>query len=119
MKFTPPDGTITLRADVSGRFVRFSVTDTGLGIGADKLPRIFERYFGERRKHNGGLGLGLFIAKAIVESHHESLEVESSVGEGSSFAFTVPILRQACATNQARDTRSTTTTTSANGSPAA
>ncbi|WP_437523427.1 HAMP domain-containing sensor histidine kinase [Sorangium sp. So ce726] len=117
LKFTPPGGTITLRADVAGRFVRFSVTDTGLGIDADKLPRIFERYFGERRKQNGGLGLGLFIAKAIVESHHGTIEVESGVGEGSTFAFTVPLLHQACATDQALGEGSITA--SANHSPAA
>ncbi|WP_437586821.1 sensor histidine kinase [Sorangium sp. So ce1000] len=117
LKFTPRGGTITLRACVSGRFVRFSVTDTGLGIDADKLPRIFERYFGEHRKQNGGLGLGLFIAKAIVEAHHGTIEVESSVGEGSSFAFTVPVLRQACATDQSRGAGSATT--SEHRSPAA
>ncbi|WP_437275835.1 HAMP domain-containing sensor histidine kinase [Sorangium sp. So ce375] len=117
LKFTPPGGTITLRAGVSGRFVRLSVIDTGLGIDADKLARIFERYFGDRRKQGGGLGLGLFIAKAIVESHHGTFEVESSVGEGSSFAFTVPILRQACATDKARGAGSTTT--SASGPPPA
>lgn len=108
MKFTSTGGKVALRAGVSGRFVRFSVTDTGVGIDGDKLPRIFQRYFGEERTRGGGIGLGLFISKSIVEAHHGTIEADSRVGHGSTFSFTVPIIAQASATEP--------TTTSASGS---
>ncbi|HTN92464.1 MAG TPA: HAMP domain-containing sensor histidine kinase [Sorangium sp.] len=125
LKFTPPGGKITVRAGVSGGSVRFSVTDTGLGIDPGRLPRIFERYFGERRKRDGGLGLGLFIAKAIVEAHHGTIEAESRVGEGSSFSFTVPLAGAAGAAEQAAGAAEQpsagepATAASAHGSPTA
>ncbi|WP_437672034.1 sensor histidine kinase [Sorangium sp. So ce131] len=95
LKFTPNGGQVTVYAGVSGAFVRFSVADTGTGIDADKLPRIFQRYFSERRTQGGGLGLGLFIAKAIVEAHQGTIEVDSKAGQGATFSFTVPAVERA------------------------
>jgi two-component system phosphate regulon sensor histidine kinase PhoR len=92
LKFTPPGGEITLTAAPGGQFVRFSVQDTGSGIPADDLPRIFERFYRvERSRTGGGAGLGLSIAKHLIEAHGGKIWVESREGEGSTFCFTIPI----------------------------
>lgn len=91
IKFTPNGGRITLSASRNGSGVTFSVCDTGVGIPAANLARIFDRYWqsadGARTK---GSGLGLSIAKAIVEAHGGELTVESTPGSGTQFTFTVP-----------------------------
>jgi signal transduction histidine kinase len=88
-KFTPGGGTIVLRAEPVERAVKFSVTDTGVGISPEDRSRLFERGF---RGVGGqpGLGLGLAIAKSIVEAHGGRVGVESEVGKGSTFWFTLP-----------------------------
>jgi two-component system phosphate regulon sensor histidine kinase PhoR len=99
-KFTPPGGRIVLSArpdldtglPVAGpRAILFSVTDTGRGITADDLPRIFERFYrADRARSKGGTGLGLSIARHIVESHGGRIWAESVEGSGSTFSFTIP-----------------------------
>jgi signal transduction histidine kinase len=87
-KYTPPNGTITLSAQAAGAAVRFSVSDSGPGVEAGLLPHLFERGFHGAR-FGRGLGLGLAIAKGIVEAHGGEIGVESQVGRGSTFWFTL------------------------------
>ncbi len=89
IKFTPPGGSITLGAIPEGSGVRLSVGDTGPGIPPEQLARIFERLWQSDPGDRRGIGLGLTIARAIIEAHGERIGVESSVGEGTEFWFTL------------------------------
>ena len=95
IKFTPPGGKITVSAQPfpndSGQ-VLFSVQDTGIGIPAKDLPRIFERFYKtDPARSTGGTGLGLAIARHMVEAHGGRLWADSQEGQGSTFFFTIPI----------------------------
>lgn len=81
---------MVLRGDARDREVLIAVQDTGSGIPGKELPAIFEAYRASRRDAHGGSGLGLYIAKGIVERHGGGLRVESKVGVGSTFSFTLP-----------------------------
>ncbi len=94
VKFTPPDGTITIRSAVADDEVTVSIADTGPGIAEDELAHIFDRFWQARRTARLGTGLGLFIVKGIVESHRGRVWVESKPGEGSTFSFTVPVSKR-------------------------
>jgi len=94
IKFTPANGTITVRAEHVGDRVTFSVTDTGPGILEADLPHLFERLWQSKNTTGMGTGLGLFIVKGIVESHGGKVWVESRVGEGSTFFFSLPVATQ-------------------------
>jgi signal transduction histidine kinase len=89
LKFTPPAGTITLQAGILESEVQFSVADSGPGIPENTLSRVFEPYW-QVRKTKLGMGLGLFIAKTIVEGHGGRIWVKSSIGRGTTFYFTLP-----------------------------
>jgi two-component system phosphate regulon sensor histidine kinase PhoR len=92
VKFTPPGGHITVAAKPAGAEVILSVEDTGVGIPAEDLPRIFERFYkADRARSGGGTGLGLAIAKHIVQGHGGRLWAESVEGQGSTFSFTLPV----------------------------
>ncbi len=92
IKFTPPGGRITVSAQPAGEDVVFAVQDTGVGIPAEDLPRIFERFYkADRARSGGGTGLGLAIAKHIVQGHGGRLWAESVEGQGSTFSFTLPV----------------------------
>jgi two-component system phosphate regulon sensor histidine kinase PhoR len=92
VKFTPPGGQITVGARPAGEHVTISVQDTGVGIPADDVPRIFERFYkADRARSGGGTGLGLAIAKHIVQGHGGRIWAESVEGEGSTFFFTLPV----------------------------
>ncbi|MDR3108616.1 MAG: response regulator [Planctomycetaceae bacterium] len=93
IKFTEK-GTVTLSAKTVKDMVAISVKDTGIGIRADKFDSIFESFEqadGSTAREYGGTGLGLSITKKIVELHGGTITVESMVGEGSTFTFTVPV----------------------------
>jgi signal transduction histidine kinase len=93
IKFSPSGGTITVRLSTEDDMVRVEVSDTGIGIPADKIDRVFDRFFqvdGSSTRRFGGAGLGLSICKQIIDAHGGELGVESEVGKGSTFAFTVP-----------------------------
>lgn len=90
VKFTPEGGAITITADGEGEAVRFTVADTGAGIPGDALPHLFDRYWQARHTGHAGAGLGLYIAKGIVEAHGGRLRAQSSPGQGSTFSFTLP-----------------------------
>src|ERR671912_1072605 len=96
LRHTPPDGTVTLRATREGEEARVEVSDTGEGIVAEDLPRVFERSFrGEHSRTRAemddapGAGLGLAIARGLVEAHGGTMDVESDFGHGSRFRFTL------------------------------
>jgi signal transduction histidine kinase len=91
IKFTAPGGVIHARAHLLGGEVLFTVSDTGCGIPAGLLEAVFERFWQAGKDDRRGLGLGLYIAKNIVEAHGGSIWAESRVGEGSSFHFTLPL----------------------------
>ena len=90
VKFTPRSGRITVCAEKAGNEVRFAVIDTGPGIPAEQLPHIFGRFWQAKSSDRRGIGLGLAIAKGIVEAHNGRIWVESHVGLGSTFYFTLP-----------------------------
>ncbi len=93
VKFTDPGGEVVLSAQAEPGFVRFSVQDTGVGIPADDLERIFERFYkADRARSSGGTGLGLSIARHVVEAHGGKIWAESVEGRGSKFHFTIPII---------------------------
>jgi two-component system, OmpR family, phosphate regulon sensor histidine kinase PhoR len=94
IKFTAPGGEIVIDARPQGDFVAFTVRDTGSGIPPEALTRIFERFYkADRARAGGGTGLGLSIARHIIEAHGGRIWAESEVGKGSTFYFTLPILR--------------------------
>jgi signal transduction histidine kinase len=94
IKFTPAGGQIVLRARPGKAEACFAVVDTGPGIAPDALPHIFGRFWQGKRSDRRGIGLGLTIAKGIVEAHGGKIWVESQLGAGSSFYFTVPVANQ-------------------------
>jgi PAS domain S-box-containing protein len=91
IKFTPEGGTITVDAKQGDGAVEFRVADSGEGIPPEDVPRLFERFYQARRARRGGAGLGLAIAKGIVEAHGGSIRVQSELGAGSTFSFTLPL----------------------------
>ena len=92
VKFTPPGGEVVLSAEFEENFVRFSVRDSGVGIPAEDLGRIFERFYkADRARSGGGTGLGLSISRHLVEAHGGKIWAESTEGQGSTFYFTIPL----------------------------
>ena len=92
IKFTPPGGRILVAASQQNDRMLFTIQDTGVGIPADDLPRIFERFYkADRARSGGGTGLGLAIARHMVEAHGGRIWVESIEGKGSSFYFMIPL----------------------------
>lgn len=92
IKFTPIGGHIAIAAEPVDGHVRFSVADTGPGVPADKVDTIFERFEQSSRGHRRSLGLGLYIARCIVEAHRGRIWLESRPGHGSTFYFTLPMV---------------------------
>ena len=91
IKYTPSGGTITLRTVLQASSVRVSVSDTGPGIPPEQLPFVFDRYWQAKPGERHGVGLGLPIAKGIVEAHGGTIGVESPPGAGATFWFTLPL----------------------------
>jgi signal transduction histidine kinase len=91
VKFAPEGTTIRVSACLHDGAVRVSVTDAGCGIAPEHLGRIFDWFWQERRSSRTGAGLGLSIAKGIVEAHGGTISVESVLGKGSTFSFTMPL----------------------------
>jgi two-component system, OmpR family, sensor histidine kinase KdpD len=91
-KYSPAGSPIIISAEAEGPMVRMSVADQGPGIDDMEQSLIFEKFYRGRdqRYRVQGTGMGLAIAKAIVEAHHGTIDVTSQVGSGSVFSFTVP-----------------------------
>lgn len=90
LKYGRPGDVITIGGHVVGGDVHLTIADTGPGIPADDLPHVFERYWTAKRQGTKGTGLGLYICKGIVEAHGGKIWVESTVGVGTTFSFTLP-----------------------------
>jgi len=92
VKFTKPGGEVVLFAESEVGEIRFGVRDSGVGIPADDVPRIFERFYRvDKSRAGSGTGLGLSISKHIVEAHKGRIWAESVEGQGSTFYFAIPI----------------------------
>jgi two-component system sensor histidine kinase BaeS len=94
---TAKGGSITVSARQQGEQIEISVADTGEGISAEDLPYIFERFYRvdkSRTRATGGSGLGLTIAKRLVEAHGGQIKVQSELGKGSCFSFTLPVSQE-------------------------
>ncbi|HOD12633.1 MAG TPA: ATP-binding protein [Candidatus Omnitrophota bacterium] len=93
VKYTPQKGTIRIGAQVAEKYIQIDISDTGIGIPQEDIPRIFERFYRvdkARSRELGGTGLGLSIAKHIVLSHGGQIWAHSKPGEGTTFSFTIP-----------------------------
>jgi signal transduction histidine kinase len=91
LRYTPSGGSVRIEARALNRdWVEVSVADTGPGIRPEYLPHVFDRYWQPRESAKTGAGLGLYIAKRIVEAHGGRIRVESRLGQGSRFSFTLP-----------------------------
>ncbi len=107
IKFTPAQGNVTVRSATEGAEMKITVADTGIGIAADELSTIFGKFYRAKdasARAKRGWGLGLAIAKGLVEAQKGRIWVESRPGEGSSFSFTLP-LAEAEEETDAEDTR--------------
>jgi signal transduction histidine kinase len=91
MKFTPAGGEVVVHVERIDDDIRFAVSDTGVGIPTGNLEAVFERFRQGNANDRRGVGLGLYIAKCIVQGHGGSIWVESRTGEGSTFCFTLPV----------------------------
>ncbi len=91
VKYTLPGGRVTITTGRSESETWATISDTGVGVAPDELPRVWDRlYRSERTRHERGLGLGLGLARAIAEAHGGCIEVESTPGEGSTFTLRLP-----------------------------
>jgi PAS domain S-box-containing protein len=94
-KYSPVNSEILVTTDIEGNSIRFSVQDYGIGIPASQQGSIFDRFFrvsGEKENTYAGLGLGLYISSELIKRHKGTIGVESEVGKGSTFYFTIPIV---------------------------
>jgi signal transduction histidine kinase len=94
IRFTPRGGTVTLSTVLSDRFQALEIRDTGVGIPADAVPRIFDRFYRvdeARSREDGGAGLGLSIVRSICTAHRAEIEVDSEIGRGSCFRLKFPV----------------------------
>ncbi|MFY9341905.1 MAG: ATP-binding protein [Planctomycetota bacterium] len=100
LKFVADGGHVAVRIERTGDDVVFHVTDDGIGIDPRYHRRIFEKFFQVEdplTRHHGGAGLGLYVAKGIVEAHGSRIEVSSQLGQGADFSFVLPLHRQGAA----------------------
>ncbi|HEY9855195.1 MAG TPA: HAMP domain-containing sensor histidine kinase, partial [Stenomitos sp.] len=96
IRFTEPHGTITIGADLKGEMVEVWVRDTGIGISPEAQQRLFQRFSQvESVRRYGGTGLGLAITKELLALHGGTISVESEVGKGATFRFTLPVWNEA------------------------
>jgi signal transduction histidine kinase len=94
LRYTEPGGSVVISVENTPRFAKLKVADTGIGIPADSLPRIFDRFYRvdkSRSRQAGGVGLGLSIVKAIVDAHKGKVEVHSKVDSGTVFSIMLPM----------------------------
>ena len=93
-KYSPIDSEILINTDIVGNSIKLSVKDHGIGIPANQQGKVFDRFFrvsGEKEDTYSGLGLGLYISSEFIKRHKGTIGVESEIGDGSTFYFTIPI----------------------------
>jgi two-component system phosphate regulon sensor histidine kinase PhoR len=93
IKYNHPTGSVRISGQEQEKYVEINITDTGIGIPEDDLPRLFERFYRvdkARSRELGGTGLGLSIVKHIIQAHNGKVSVQSAVGKGSSFTISLP-----------------------------
>ncbi len=103
VRFTPPGGHVAVTATRHNGNCEVRVEDTGSGIAAEHLPRLFERFYrvdSARSRDDGGTGIGLAIARSVVEAHGGRIRAESEVGKGSVFTFELPVVAPAAGTRR-------------------
>jgi two-component system phosphate regulon sensor histidine kinase PhoR len=94
IKFTEPEGEISINTRNDENSITVDISDTGIGISKNDLPHVFERFYKvDRARTGGGTGMGLAIAKHVIEAHGGSITVHSEEGKGSTFSFSLPIKR--------------------------
>jgi signal transduction histidine kinase len=96
IKYTPNSGEVKLSIFIEGKQLCITVEDTGIGIGQEDYQRIFERFYRSdksRTRQIGGHGLGLSIAKWIVDTHQGTIKVSSEIGKGSTFIVQIPLVQ--------------------------
>jgi signal transduction histidine kinase len=94
LRYTPAGGHVTLRAETIGEMIRIHVVDTGAGIPAEDLPRVFERFYQvdkSRATRGQGSGLGLAIVREVVAAHGGAVSVQSAPGQGADFTISLPL----------------------------
>jgi PAS domain S-box-containing protein len=91
IKFTPVGGTIKISASEEGNIITVSIADTGPGMAPEQLPKVFNKFWQAEKTMHLGSGLGLSIAKGIIEGHGGKIWAESELGKGSQFYFTIPL----------------------------
>lgn len=94
VKYTPEGGKVTFRVDINARNVQFAVSDTGIGIAAEEIPKVFERFFrstDDRVQTISGSGLGLALVQEVARLHGGEVLVESVLNQGSTFRMVIPI----------------------------
>jgi two-component system sensor histidine kinase BaeS len=97
LRYTDAGGAVRLRVERRGAYAVLEVSDTGIGIAPDEMPRIFDRFWRSDRSRSratGGSGIGLAVVRELVEAHSGDVEVESAPGRGTLFRVTLPALRQ-------------------------
>jgi signal transduction histidine kinase len=94
LKYSEPNTPVTVRLTRTDGEIVTAVSDRGRGIAPEELPNLFQRYYRAQagRERTGSLGLGLYIAKGLVEAHGGRIWVESELGKGSTFSFSLPLL---------------------------
>jgi signal transduction histidine kinase len=93
LKYSNDGGSVSVNAVTEGNFIKVSVTDNGIGIPSSVIGNLFHKFYRSHRSREtvAGTGIGLYLCKAIVESHGGQIGVTSTEGQGSTFTFTVPI----------------------------
>ena len=97
INYTSPGGKVEIATEVFPTELKTAISDTGVGIPQEALPHLFSKFFrvsNQLQKTSKGTGLGLYIAKSIIEKLHGKIWVESEVGKGSKFSFTLPLIIQ-------------------------
>jgi signal transduction histidine kinase len=102
LKFTPPNGQVTLSATNAGTGMEISITDTGIGVPPEALPRLFDRFYqvdpsragGDSAAGRRGAGLGLAIVQEIIQAHSGRIDVRSKIGHGTTFVIHLPITQK-------------------------
>jgi two-component system phosphate regulon sensor histidine kinase PhoR len=94
VKYTPEQGTVIFRVNITDKQIELSIEDTGVGIAADELPKVFEKFFRSqdpRVQEQTGTGLGLALAHEVVRLHGGNIEIESEINKGSTFTVLLPL----------------------------